>query len=830
MTFDFNKTKIAKAVDASANFSPGLLKVLKMTFLIFGVSSLLLYWLSLLGSEGLLVLGFAGSVWQGFADVFIVLGLSVLFYEIYFKYYLKEPPIGESENLADFLDFDSASVVSRAMKFSRSAGESVVSGRSLLWALMANRIGQMMFLRLGIAVSDFERELLSIDGTGADELTVVVDDADKLRIKQKAGKISIADILASLFDHDQFFKQAVLKRDLGKNDLENLATWYEEVVAYSERHKKFWSLENRLRKPPIGVSWVYGFSNLLNKFVIDLTAASYGNGLGGELIGRKAIVQQIEEILSRAGENNVLLVGEAGVGKKTIIAEFARLITVGKALPQLNYKRVLELNVSLLTSSSKEKSDIENTLIAILNESIQAGNVILVLHDLQNFTGNGEGLGKIDLSALLLPYLESNRLQVISTTDPISFHKLLESRADIMKVFERIEVSEPNTVETLLILESLLPAFEAQHGVFVLYSALKKIVDDADRFLKSAPFPEKALDLMSEVLAHAKSKQVKIITGQDVDNVITRKTNIPLGQIGTDERAKLINLDTEMHKDIVGQNEAVKVVVRTMQRLRAGLVKRQKPAGVFLFVGPTGVGKTQTAKALARTYFGAESKMIRFDMSEYQDSESLDRFLGSLRINEPGQLVSAVRDNPFSLILLDEIEKAHRNILNIFLQVFDEGRVTDVFGRKVSFEENIFIATSNAAADFIRDLVKQGIDPSTQKEKVIDALIKGGYFSPEFLNRFDEVVIYHPLTEEQLAQIALMLVSALQSHMKEQGYVINIPQDVVGYIAKAGFDPQFGARPMQRVIQDKLESVIARKILEGLVQKGVEFSLSLEDL
>ena len=222
--------------------------------------------------------------------------------------------------------------------------------------------------------------------------------------------------------------------------------------------------------------------------------------------------------------------------------------------------------------------------------------------------------------------------------------------------------------------------------------------------------------------------------------------------------------------------------------------------------------------------------MIRFDMSEYQDSESLDRFLGSLRINEPGQLVSAVRDNPFSLILLDEIEKAHKNILNIFLQVFDEGHVTDVFGRKVSFEENIIIATSNAAADFIRDLVKQGLDPSLQKEKLLDALIKGGWFSPEFLNRFDEVVIYHPLTEEQLVKIAEMLVSALQTRMKEQGYIINIPQDVVGYIAQAGFDPQFGARPMQRVIQDKLESAIAKKILEGLVQKGTEVTLNLEDV
>lgn len=829
MTFDLNKAKISKAVETAQSLPPRTLKVLKTVFFAVGGVSLLLYWLSLLGSAELLVFGFRGSSWQGMADIFIVLGFFTLFFEIYFNYYLKDPLVGDGDNLAEFLDFDSAVAVSRAMRLSR--GSDAVSGRALLRALLENSVAQMLFVRMGIVTGDFAKELQQADtAEGVSDITAVINDANELRLKQTAAKISIADVLAVMFDHDHLFKQAILSRDLNKGDLLNLATWYEEVVAFNEQSKKFWSLENRLRKPPIGASWTYGYSNLLNKFVVDLTAGYKGNNFSSQLIGRKKIVEQVEEILSRAGENNILLVGEAGVGKKTIIAEFARLITAGKALPQLNYKRVLELNVPLLTSSYKEKSDLEQALIAILNESIQAGNVILVLHDLQNFTGNSEGLGKVDLSAMLLPYLESNRLQVISTTDPISFHKSLESRADIMKVFERIEVVEPNVTDTMLILETLLPAFEAQHGVFVLYAALKKIVEDADRFLKAAPFPEKAIDLMSEVLAHAKSKSVKLITAQDVDEVITRKTNIPLGQIGTDERAKLINLDSEMHKDIVGQNEAIKVVVQTMQRLRAGLVKRQKPAGVFLFVGPTGVGKTQTAKALAKTYFGSESKMVRFDMSEYQDMESLDRFLGSLRINEPGQLVSAVRDNPFSLILLDEIEKAHKNILNIFLQVFDEGRMTDVFGRKVSFEENIIIATSNAAADFIRDMVKQGIDPSMQKEKVVDALIKGGYFSPEFLNRFDEVVIYHPLTDEQLEQIAMLMITALQSRMSQQGYIIKIPPEVVAFIAKAGFDPQFGARPMQRIIQDKLESVIAKKILEGLVQKGTEFALSLEDV
>ena len=285
-----------------------------------------------------------------------------------------------------------------------------------------------------------------------------------------------------------------------------------------------------------------------------------------------------------------------------------------------------------------------------------------------------------------------------------------------------------------------------------------------------------------------------------------------------------------MHKELIGQERAVEVVASTMRRLRTGLTKRGRPAGVFLFVGPTGVGKTLTAKILAKTYFGSADRMLRFDMSEYQTIDAIDRFLGSTNTQEPGQFVTAVRDNPFSLILLDEIEKAEKNILNIFLQVFDEGRLTDVFGRKINFEQNIIIATSNAGADFIRELVKEGVNPSIEKEKIIDVLIKGGHFRPELLNRFDEIVIFHPLSQEQVGVISGLLMNGLALRLKEQGYVFTSTQEIVDYVAGVGFDPQFGARPMERVIRDKVESAIAKKILNGEIKKGITFSLNLSDL
>jgi len=320
------------------------------------------------------------------------------------------------------------------------------------------------------------------------------------------------------------------------------------------------------------------------------------------------------------------------------------------------------------------------------------------------------------------------------------------------------------------------------------------------------------------------------VTKTEVSEVVSRKTGIPLGPIIGDEKEKLVRLEEIMHQELIGQDRAVEVVASTMRRLRIGLAKRGKPAGVFLFVGPTGVGKTLTAKILAKTYFGSADRMLRFDMSEYQDTDSLDRFIGSIKANEPGRFVTEVRDNPFSLILLDELEKANKNVLNIFLQVFDEGRLTDVFGRKINFEQNIIIATSNAGADLVRDLVRQGLDPSLEKERLVDMMIQGKHFSPEFLNRFDEIVIFHPLSQDQVGKITELLLANLAARMKEQGYEFMPTPEIADYIAKAGFDPQFGARPMERVIRDKVESAIATKILDGSIRKGEGFSLTVEDL
>lgn len=845
--FDFSKTQIYKAVALSHLFLFGSPRFWRILLLTFGAIALAIFIiLSLPACYDCPSSYLPYAKYLAWAYLLLPLGFSALFFEIFFNHYLKQPRVKENEeNILEFLNFDAANVLSNALSVSQALREPAASANSLLLALAKYKPATYIFIRLGVDPAQLKSALEQILGSAAnilnplklfgnvefaDDLSNLIIEANNNRLAHQGDRITVLDFLDALFDINPLFQKIMIDAGLDKNDISSLAVWYEENIRFHENRKKFWRLENLLRKPPIGVGWIYGHPWFLSHYAANLSEQFQKGLLEIKLIGRKRVVNQIEQILARAGENNVLLVGDPGVGKRTIILGFTQMIAEGKALPALNYKRVFELNVPLITSATKDPAEVQNILIATLNEAARAGNIILTIDDFHNFIGALGGMGRTDISGILIPYFESSDIQVIATTDLVSFHKYIEGRGEIMKVFEKVEVEEADPTETQEIIQELIPTLEAKNKVLLTYGAIKSIVDSADRYIQTAPFPEKAIDLLTEVVSHAKSRKKAIIMPQDVLEVVSKKTEIPLGAVSGGEKEKLVNLESELRREIVAQDEAVKAVTRTMQRLRAGLGRRGKPAGVFLFVGPTGVGKTLTAKALAKIYFSSKDKMLRFDMSEYQDIESLDRFLGNLRINEPGQLASKVRDEPFSVILLDELEKAHKNILNIFLAVFDEGQMTDVFGRKVNFEQNIIIATSNAAADLIRDMVNQGIDPSSQKEKIISALVGGHYFSPEFLNRFDEIIIFHPLNQEHVRKIAEMLLDGLAERMREQGYLFKPTPELADYIAQVGFDPQFGARPMQRAIQDHIESVIARKILDGAIRKGEEFTLSVSDI
>lgn len=877
MTFNLKKSKIYKAIIFNETFHPRILKLLRMIFLFLGIVALMVFLLAhdysfdivaipiikdLPFAQELPVLGedvkfdfalysalpVSSNIFLGYSLIFIPIGIFILLFELFFKFNLKYPKIKESDNIAELLSYDSARVFAISSTASNALREKEISVNTLLLALTRHKPARILFLRLGLDVSWVQKQftkgsrkldksifvlipkLIGGQHPLSAQLSQLLNDANTLRQEHGHERIEITDLLTALFDIHIPFQKLLVTLHLDKNDLNALALWHERNIEYRENKRRFWLLENLLASSPLGTGWIYGYTVLLTKYSKDLTLPFLKRESEIHLIGRDKETKQIEQILLRGGKQNVLLVGDVGVGKRAIVLGIAQDIARGRAHEELNYKKLLELNVATLIASSAEASKVINTLSNLLKEASEIGNVILFIDGFHNFIGDKEGLGRIDITEILLPYLQSSNMQVIATTDSASFHKYIGSRTDIVSTFERVDVSELSREGVMPILEDLVLVEEAKGGMFFTHAALKTIFEDADKYIHLVPFPEKAINLFNEVVSYMKFQNKEVVEVKDVHSVVTSKTEIPLGIMDTEEKKRLMNLENEMHKEIVGQNYAVSAITQAMQRLRVGITKEGKPAGVFLFVGPTGVGKTLTAKVLARTYFGSEKNMVRFDMSEYQTQASIHRLIGSLNSNTPGQLASKVRDNPYSVLLLDEFEKAHRDILNIFLRIFDEGIMTDVFGRTVNFEQNIIIATSNAGANEIREMMKSGVDPSKEKELLIDLFIKKGYFKPELLNRFDEIVIYHPLNKEEIRKVAELLINSLVRRLRKKGYYYNTSIEVIDYIAEVGFDPQFGARPMSRAIADKLESVIAKRILENQIQKGVEFTILLNEI
>jgi ATP-dependent Clp protease ATP-binding subunit ClpC len=498
----------------------------------------------------------------------------------------------------------------------------------------------------------------------------------------------------------------------------------------------------------------------------------------------------------------------------------------------------MELDVNFLLAGAQGPGEIINRLAGVLNDAVAAGNVILFIDNIEALFGGGEGskVGAIDAAQVIIPYLEHPGLFIIATTSTSNYHQYIETKKAISEKFEKIEVREPEKFNVIRILEDIVPEIERQTGIIITYEALKSIVELSDRYLYDKPFPEKAIGLLNDaaVFAASKGKKTVMIT-EHIEELISTKTNVPIGEAMGNEKEKLLNLEKILHQRVIGQDEAVKVISNAMRRARAGMASSNKPIGTFMFLGPTGVGKTETCKALAEAYFGSEDSMIRFDMSEFQDIAGIYQLIGAPQgtpeAQAGGKLTNAVRDNPFSLILFDELEKAHPDILNLFLQVFDEGWLTDSLGRKVKFNNSIIIATSNAGAQLIQESIKQGMSSKELKDNLMAYLQKEGIFKPEFLNRFTAVVNFNPLTQEQVVIITDKLIKALSRGLEqEKGIMLEIDQEAVIKLAELGYDPLMGARPIQRVIQKKVEDILARRMLSGEIGRGSVLKIGAEDI
>ncbi len=739
-------------------------------------------------------------------------------------------------NLAELLSFETAKVVFHSEKFARAKRIALDSSILFYFLLVFGSKLNFVFMRCLLDLKEMRRILEAhfrikekSEKKFSEDFPVIILESLKIADERGHPKIEIGDLLLVLAKHDLVFKKILIDSGLKFEDIENLVWWLESLEKEEEERKKWWEWKNLLRKGSLGKEWTAGYTITLDKFSIDLSKEVQRVGFP-EVIGHQKEIETMERILSRKEAcNDPLIVGEAGSGRKSMVYALAKKSILGESLPEVNYKRVVQLNLQSLLSQLESLEAVESTLDKIFSEVVSAGNVILVIDEFHNFVGGGKMArpGTIDISGVLTPYISSPLFQVIGITTFEGLHRNIEQNPSLLSFFEKVEVSEISRQETLMLLERLALKLEVRYKRLISYPALRDVINFCEKYIPAIPFPEKALDLLEETMVHLAQTKEKILLPKHVAKIVTERTQVPVGEIEAGEKEVLLNLENLIHQRIIDQEEAVKEVSAALRRARAEVSIRKGPIGSFLFLGPTGVGKTETSKALAEIYFGSEKRMIRLDMSEFQNIEDISRLLGSP--GEEGLLTTPVRENPFSLVLLDEFEKAHSNILNLFLQVLDEGHLTDGLGRKVDFKNTIIIATSNAGYQLIFKAVKENRDWSKVKEELINFLVEKGVFRPELLNRFDAVVLYRPLSKENLLSIAELLLKKIKKRLKEKEIDFIIEKSLKEKIVELSYNPEFGGRQMQRIIQDKIGNTLAEALLRGNIKRGERISIDPEN-
>jgi len=625
---------------------------------------------------------------------------------------------------------------------------------------------------------------------------------------------------------------------------------------------------------------------VLRKFGIDLTGLAEEGKLD-PVIDRETEIKRVIQILSRRTKNNPVLVGPAGVGKTAIVEGVAQKIANGEVPDNLKDKRIVALDMAALVAGTKYRGEFEERLKQVLDAVKEEGNIILFIDELHTVVGAGAAEGSMDAANIMKPALARGEIRVIGATTTDEFRKYIEKDPALERRFAPVWVDEPDIETAILMLKGLRPKLEEHHKVKITDDAIEAAVKLSKKYIQGRYLPDKAIDVLDEACARKKLeatyrspelaelkeklhslraeldeavkaeefdkaaklkreiKQIEerikeleekaekskehgeerpVVTAEDVAEVISEMTGIPTSKLQEEEVQKLLRMEEELHKRVIGQERAIKAIAEAIRRARAGLQPPNRPLGSFLFLGPTGVGKTELAKTLAEYLFGDENAIIRLDMSEYMEKHAVSKLIGAppgyVGYEEGGQLTEAVRRKPYSVILLDEIEKAHPDVFNILLQILDDGRLTDAKGRTVDFSNTVIIMTSNVGSEYLMHLSKEEFEKNYDKikEQIMEELKKR--FRPEFLNRIDEIIIFHPLSEEEIKKIVDLLIAKLNKRLEERGIKVKLTDAAKSELAKRGYVPEFGARPLRRTIQREVETPLSVKILEGSVKEG----------
>ena len=785
---------------------------------------------------------------------------------------------------------DNANRLSKSMNYNFVGTEHILAGLLkegtgvAAEVLMANNVELDKILNMIEELISPDTDVAVIDRDGeSPRAQKVVENASDLAERFHCEKTGTEHLLLALVSSGDCAALRLLNT-LGVN-IQKL--YLDTIAAMGEDPNQF---KDEIQKGKQGNSHV-STTPTLDQYSRDLTEMAR-DGLLDPVIGRTAETERLIQILCRRGKNNPCLIGEPGVGKTAIVEGIAQNIVNGNVPDIIQDKRLVSLDMSGLVAKSKYRGEFEERIKKVISEVAEAGNILLFIDELHTIIGAGGAEGALDASNILKPSLARGEIQVIGATTIEEYRKHIEKDAALERRFQPITVEEPSQEETVLILKGLKPLYELHHNVEITDEGIEEAVSLSARYINDRFLPDKAIDLMDEAAAKAKlgtltnidkindikklmsetdiamedalselkidrarelrekkcelekeydklikknrrgSRKKKPIVGEnEIAEVVAGWTKIPVNKLTESESSRLQMLESVLHKRVIGQNEAVSAVAKAVRRGRVGLKDPKRPIGSFLFLGPTGVGKTEVSKALAEAVFGKEDAMIRVDMSEYMEKHSVSRMIGSppgyVGHEEGGQLSEKVRRNPFSVILFDEIEKAHPDVFNILLQVLDDGRITDSQGRMVDFKNTIIIMTSNAGAQSIIEPKKLGFG-SQEDEKQEHERMKAGVmeevrriFKPEFLNRIDETIVFSALNKEDMKKIVTLLLSALQKRCKEQLDIELVVRDSAkSYIVEKAYDRKYGARPLKRKIQDEIEDLLSEEIIKGKIKAG----------
>ncbi|GMR19229.1 MAG: hypothetical protein BMS9Abin34_360 [Patescibacteria group bacterium] len=732
--------------------------------------------------------------------VFAVGGVVAFYTRLGKPHHLIESPWKDGFNVLDFMGDSDRSVIRKSKTPADLLG---LAGRS--------RFGKEFLFRMGSPNLPPEK----VVGL---ELSEIYKTAYDLAFKLGFKSVQTPHLLAALFkmagERSKLAYQTLLweKRRRG---------WVRSPLIWEEDYEV----------GPIGGvnrGWTGRVTPTLDAFSIDLTLEA-AKGRLRLMIGKEKPLTEVARVLGRARKANVLLVGPPGSGKTSLVEGIAREVVRGSRFESLRGRRVIQLDVGAVAAGAESEGALGDRIQRIVKEIEISRGVVLVIDEIHNLILSGAGAETAFVFNSLRPHLETGKLQLIGATSWENYRKYLAPNEAFAQVFELVEVPEATKEESIEVLEyQTLELERTNRKAKVSFPAIEAAVEMSDRLIYERVLPDKALDILEEAVLAKQNADGGAVGEEEIAILIAEKTKVPVASLTQKEAKELLNLEEKIHKGLINQEEAVKSVSDALRRARAGLREEEKPIATFLFAGPTGVGKTELSKVLAEIYFGGREAMVRVDMSEFADLKNIYRLIGSppgAGVQEPGQLTEAVRQRPFSLVLLDEFEKAHPQIWNLFLQVFDDGRLTGGEGETIDFTNTIIIATSNAGTRYIQDQIAAGRKVDDFRDEFVEQIRE--VFPPELLNRFDGVMVFKPLSRKHLGKIVRLKIKGLEEDLAVKNIKLRTTPEFIAKIAQLGYAPQWGARPLTRVIQDRVEAPLAKKILAGELKEGGVITLDL---